>query len=91
MELQLMFSRDDVSEILPYELICSTMYSSQWNTGRCFRAFNATFSNDEQAMIQKISRQSHDWYLGRGVPSQVILSPQELVLWHRLAQFCITI
>lgn len=91
MEIMMRFNRDEITELIPYSLICETMCGSKWGTGRVRRKFLETFSLTERETISRLKAQAYKWHLVTGVPESITMKPKTLDIWQRLAEFCMSI
>lgn len=87
----MVLTHDEVQNNIPYALVCETMYGCRWNSGSRIRKFVNEFTREEQKAISKMKRQSYEWYLVKGVPDQVKMTPETYNLWFRLADFCMAV
>ena len=90
-KLFLQLSSDEVNVNIPYAMVCMTRYGASWN--RMFRKLRWTeeFTEQERNSAERLFKQSHDWLLGRGVPSYVKMTFDTFNLWHKLGNFCASI
>ena len=86
--IMLKLSRAEVQQSIEYPLICETMCSSIWETGRRRRMWSETFTESERRACYKLKSQAYTWYLKKGVPDEVTMALSTLSLWKRLAAFC---
>ncbi len=84
-------SREEIQSKIAYSLICETMGGSRWETGKRKRLFVAEFTETERNVCRVLYKQAYDWYLRKGVPEQVKMTPKTLFLWEKLANFCSTL
>lgn len=91
MEVYISFSREEVLEQIPFPLICETMCSSIWSSGKVKRRFVATFSEADRKAISRLKQQAYTWHLRTGVPENVLMSHHTYELWQGLAEFCASI
>ena len=82
------FDHDEIHDTIPYAFISETRYGSAWNTMRRRRLWNATFTEEERKLANKLCAQAHDWHVGRGVPDTVKMKSTTYDMWRRLAAFC---
>ena len=79
----------EVRDKLHYDLICSSIGSTLWNTSYIKRAYGKEFTWEERDYISHtIKPKAHKWYLDTGVPSEVKMSYEEYQLWRKLGKFC---
>jgi len=88
MKMMIEFTMDEVQENIPYALVCETMGGSRWNTMRRKRQWCDLLSETEQRTALNLYKRACDWYLGRGVPERVVMSPSTYKLWEKLGVFC---
>lgn len=88
MKLYLEFDHDEIQRKLPYAIIAETTSRAIWNTGRRKWKYAATFTEKEREAISRIKAQAYAWYLVKGVPDSVKMTPATYRLWHKLADFC---
>jgi len=86
--LEIVMSRDEVIENVPYQIVCSTRYGCMWDTYRRRRRWEAEFNVYERELAEKLFKQSHIWFVSRGIPENVRMNIATYTLWHRLARFC---
>lgn len=91
LEYYLTLNQDEVKKTIPYALIVETMGGARWNTGRRKRMWRQLFNEEERDMARKLYNRAYKWYLVTGVPEEVKMRPQTLVLWQRLGDFCAAI
>ena len=84
----LVFSRDEIAENIPYQLVCTVRFSSMWETGRRRRLWKELFTPEERNACTRLFRQAHLWYLTRGVPDEVRMCLSTYKLWAKLGEFC---
>ena len=87
-ETYIVMSRDEINRNIPYPVVAETMSGSRWNTGKRKRMMKERFTETEIDAIYRIHKQAHSWYLVKGVPDELRITPRVLTLWHRLANFC---
>ena len=88
MEVYIKLTADEIREMVPYAVVCETMSSSRWNTGRRKRLMREWFTECERNACNRLHAQARTWYLYKGVPDEVVMKPTTLALWHKLAGFC---
>ena len=88
MKIDIVLNREEIQQKIPYAVVCETMEGSRWETGTRKRKFAQEFTESEREHIYQLRKQAHSWYLVKGVPDEVRMSTQTLLLWHRLADFC---
>lgn len=92
MKMFIEFSHDDIQKEIPYMIIAETTSRSIWDTGRRKRLMSQIFSKYERRRLSEISRQAHIWALGKGVPMKgVKMSISTYKLWHKFAEFCVSL
>lgn len=72
----MVLTHDEIQNNIPYALVCETMYGCRWNNGSRIRKFVNEFTREEQKAISKMKKQSYEWYLVKGVPDQVKMTPE---------------
>ena len=87
-ETYIVMNGDEIRENIPYPVIAETMSCSRWNTGKRKRMMSEQFTDVEINAIYRIHKQARQWYLVKGVPDELKITPHILVLWHKLASFC---
>lgn len=87
-ELYLKFKRNEIEEEFPYGFVCESMNSARWSTGSRKRKSKEFFTEKELTSLKKIKRWADDWYLGKGVPEEVVMSESIYMLWKKLVVFC---
>lgn len=89
MKVILWLSQEEVHKKIDYSLICETMCSATWNTGKRKRLMKQFFTESEIEKVYKLKQQAYTWTLTKGVPKEgVKLSVNTLSLWTKLADFC---
>lgn len=91
MKTMLIFTGDEVRELIPYGLICETRYGCRWGTGKVRRAWLSTFTEKERAACSKLFSTSYSWFLTKGVPNEVHMMPETYKLWQKLGTFCASV
>lgn len=84
----IILNRDEIRAQIPYALVCETMSGAKWNTGRRKRLMKERFTEAEREKIYKLHKQARNWHLIKGMPDELKLSVNTLLLWHELANFC---
>ena len=87
-ETYLVLDRDEINVEIPYALVCETMGSARWNSGRRKRLMKQWFTETEINAISRLYRQAHSWHLVKGVPDELRITPHILKLWQKLGDFC---
>ena len=87
-KMMIVLSRDEVMQSINYPLICTTMSSAVWETGRRRRLWAEAFTESERRACYELRNKAHSWYLKKGVPDEVTMALSTLGLWQRLAAFC---
>ena len=90
-KIMLTMTRDEVSEMIPYALICETRYGVSWDTKRRRDRWMEEFTDFERQSATALFNLAHAWHLGGGVPDNVTMSSGMLALWVKLGQFCASI
>ena len=88
MKLSVVLTRDEIPEIIPYQMICVTRYGSTWNTMHRKRRWVEEFSSYERERLNAMCRQTHNWMCVTGLPETLNMTFGTLDLWNRLAEFC---
>lgn len=88
MKLYISLNREEIIEQIPYSVVAETMSRSIWNTGKRKRLMKEYFTESEIVTANKLHRQAREWYLYKGVPDEIKMSPKTYELWQRLANFC---
>lgn len=88
MKLYLEFTHDEIQREFPYALICETTEGARWNTGKRRWIYNNLFNEKDRETCREIMKKAHSWYLGRGVPESVKMTPRTYTLWKKLGDFC---
>ncbi len=83
----LVFTKDEVERIIPYKLVSETLGGKGVTSRRLAKVFSA----EEIEKINTMWAQSRIWYLKAGVPDEVSMDADTLVLWWRLAEFCMVV
>ena len=91
MKLEIVFTRDEIPQIIPYQMICATRYGSVWNTMRRKRRWVEEFSSYEREKANAMCRQTYNWTCTTGLPETLRMSKGTYDLWQRLAEFCASI
>lgn len=86
--LMIEFDQDEIRKELAYPLICETRHGAIWNTMRRKRAWLQMFTESEREKCSKIFAQAYSWYLVKGAPEHVVMSPSTYDLWQKLTMFC---
>lgn len=87
-ETYIVLSRDEINQQIPYAVVCETMSGAHWGTTKRVRLMRERFTQSEIDTIYRIHQQARIWYLVKGVPEELRITPHILALWHRLAAFC---
>lgn len=91
MEIELILTKEEINQSIPYNMICQTRYGSIWDTMRRKLRWNAEFSDDEKSKAEKIFRQTHNWSVGNGIPDTVRMHLSEIKLWNKIEMFCMSL
>lgn len=86
--IMVVFGRDEIQRKLAYPLICETMGSARWETGKRRRLWVAQFTKEERRKCYGIKAQADRWHLKKGVPDKVRMSLDTYFLWQKLEAFC---
>ena len=84
----LIFTHDEVNEIIPYGMIAEIRWGRTWETGKRRRRWLEEFTPAEREAASQLFRQAYNWYLKTGVPDEVKMSTRTFCLWIKLAEFC---
>jgi hypothetical protein len=84
----IIMTRDEVQRNIPYAMICETRWGATWENSRRRRRWAAEFTERERDHAYDLFKMAYKWYLKTGVPEEVKMSTQTLVLWSKLAEFC---
>lgn len=87
-ETYIVMDRDEINQNIPYPIIAETMSGSRWDTGKRKRMMKERFDETEINAIYRMHKQARQWYLIKGVPDELRITPHILALWHKLASFC---
>ena len=79
---------EELNRQLSYQLICSSIGSSKWGTGKVQRAYVAEFNEEEQRECDKIYHKCRKWYLRSFPTEEVQLTQKEMLIWQKLITFC---
>ena len=88
MRMMLVLDREEVQREIPYALICETRFGATWDTGRRRRMWKELFTQGEREAAYRLFSLAHRWYLVKGVPDEVKMTPETLRLWQKLGMFC---
>ena len=88
MKMEIVLTQDEIAQVIPYQMICMTRYSSVWNTMRRKRRWATEFSAYERERLNTMCRQTHNWMMTTGLPETIRMSFGTYELWNRLAVFC---
>jgi hypothetical protein len=81
-------NREEIQTQIPYAVVCEVMSGSKWNTGKRKRLMKERFTEAEREKIYKLHKQAYSWHLKKGVPDELKLSVNTMLLWQKLANFC---
>ena len=87
-ETYIVMDRDEINKNIPYPVVAETMSGARWDTGKRKRMMKERFNETEINAIYRMHKQARQWYLIKGVPDELRITPHVLALWHRLANFC---
>lgn len=82
------FSHDEINREIPYAVVCEAREGVRWDTGRRRRRWLAEFSEKEREAASRLFSLAHRWYLLKGVPREVLMTPETYNLWTKLGAFC---
>lgn len=77
----------ELNDVLHYRLICETMCSSKWQTGKIQRMFKQEFLPAEREKCRQIYRKAYAWSLRTLPVEPVEMYMYEYELWIRLKDF----
>lgn len=86
--LMIVLTAEEIRESIAYQMICETMCSSVWQTGKRRRRWAAEFTEAERAACSKLKAQAYKWHLTTGVPDEVTMRLSTMALWKKLEAFC---
>ena len=87
-ETYIVMNSDEIRENIPYPVVAETMSGARWDTGKRRRLMKQQFTETERDAIYRLHKQARSWYLIKGVPDELRITPHILALWHKLADFC---
>ncbi len=87
MKLNLVLNKDEISEQIPYPLICTIRYSSMWNTKTRKSIWKDIFGSEEIEKTEGLFRTAYNWYI-KGLPESTSMDLATFTLWTKLAAFC---
>ena len=87
-ETYLVLDREEINKRIPYAVVAETMSGARWDTGKRRRLMKQWFTETEIDAIYRMKKQARNWYLIKGVPDELRITPHILRLWHKLADFC---
>ena len=87
MKMMVKLEESDIKR-LPYALIAETASRAIWSTGKRKRLWAETFTSAERDACNSIIRQAKKWAFVTGAPEEVVMSTKTMLLWNRLADFC---
>lgn len=88
MKVYLSFNSDEIRKEIPFPIVAETMSSAIWNTGRRKRLMKERFTPSEIEATYRLHKQAREWYLYKGVPSEISMTIKTYNLWQKLANFC---
>lgn len=88
LETYFVLNRDEIQQQIPYALVCETMSGARWGTTKRVRLMQERFNQTEINAIHNMHKQAYSWYLVKGVPEELRITPHILALWQKLAAFC---
>lgn len=91
MRMFIELSREEIGAKIPYAIVCETMQSSRWDTGKRKKLMKEEFTEKEIKAIYVMKEQARIWFLVKGVPDTLKILPKTLDLWQRLGNFCANI
>ncbi len=84
----LRFSHDEINSRIPYAVVCEGREGARWNTGHRRRRWLQEFSEKERKEATRLFALAHRWYLVKGAPDKVMMTPETYALWNKLGAFC---
>lgn len=87
MNIELIFTKEEINKNIPYNMICETRYGSVWNTMKRRLLWNNEFTKEEKENAEKMFRQTHTWYT-KGVTESVRMDFSTYRLWNKVTEFC---
>lgn len=87
MTIEMIFTKEEIKENIPYEIICLVRYGSIWNTMKRKIRWDNEFSNDEREEAERIFRQTYNWFV-KGIPDNVRMDFSTYKLCEKIARFC---
>ena len=88
MRVFLELDQNEIEQQIPYRIICGTMCSALWDTGKRRRLWQEQFTEQERKKCSEIYKLSHLWFLTTGPPKTTKMTPKTLSLWNKLGEFC---
>lgn len=88
MKFYIELDREEIQDKIPYALVCVTRFGRTWDTLRRKRRWKEEFTESERKSAGKLFDLARQWYLGKGVPDSVKMTPGTLSLWGKLGDFC---
>ena len=89
MKFDVILTRREMNNHIPYAFICQTRYGARWNTAKRKRLWVEMFTEAERSAANtRLFRQAYGWHLGRGVPDEVRMCTSTYMLWQKLGEFC---
>ncbi len=88
MKVFLELSHNTINREIPYAVICEGREGARWNTGRRRRRWCEEFSEKERKAASRLFALAHRWYLVKGAPDKVMMTPETYALWNKLGAFC---
>ena len=91
MKVYLHFDRDEIREKIPYELVAETFARDIHKTGKAKRIFNEMFDESEKTKIRELRQKARVWAFTTGTPESIRLTTKTLMLWMKLAEYCMRV
>ena len=81
-EIVIVMTSDEAERRLPYKCLCELW--SHFKTGRGQRVLAELGLTMEE--MRPYHKKAYDWYLYRGLPQEIQMSPEELETWDRITR-----
>ena len=88
MRIYLHLDRDEIREKIPYELVAEIFARGIVKTGKAKRIFNEMFDESEKKRIYELRSKATAWAFRTGAPDKTHLTVDTLMLWQKLAEYC---
>lgn len=90
MTLEIILTSDEIKQNIPYQAISELRYTGVWDTSKCRRLWDKTFSKEEIEISEKLFRQARRWYIN-GVTESARFNFQEYKVLDKLAKLCASV